>query len=311
LAVAKDEEDILEIRPEDIIEEDADPGTALLATPPGASPARTEAFPPDDGLLTRPAPYKKQFADRIERLNRPREAGPPSRNQGWVFLLLAVVILFPVLLLWAIISHQQRERSKDEERAAFNRELRALQKQGDWGIGPHGPVNDPWAAQQDQLLFRQGMVAIANHDYDEAVRLLRLYLKDHKDPAAYSARGLAFYQKKEYEKAITDYSEAIRLNPTDARTINNLAWVLATCPDDKVRDGKRAIECATKACGLSNWRDFGYVDTLAAAYAEAGNFKDAVQWQKKALDLDIEDKENLEQAQQRLKLYEQGKPYRE
>jgi hypothetical protein len=60
-----------------------------------------------------------------------------------------------------------------------------------------------------------------------------------------------------------------------------------------------------------NWNSFGYLDTLAATYAEAGSFKEAVAWQKKALDLDIEDRDTLEQARQRLKLYEEGKPYRE
>src|SRR5262249_37765278 len=152
--------------------------------------------------------------------------------------------------------------------------------------------------------FRQGIEAFANRDYDEAIRLLSRYLKDHKVAAAYSARGLAFYHKKDYERSVADYAKAIRLDPTDALTLNNLAWVLATCPDDKVRDGQKAVGYATRACDLSHRMHSGSVDTLAAAYAEAGDFREAVRWQKKALDLDIEDRESLEQAQQRLKLYQ-------
>ncbi|MBA7613237.1 hypothetical protein ES703_20482 [subsurface metagenome] len=77
-------------------------------------------------------------------------------------------------------------------------------------------------------------------------------------------------------------------------------------------DGAKAVEEATKASELTNWKKAHYVGTLAAAYAEAGDFKSAVKRQKKAIDLLTEEEEEMRaDFEERLKLYQSGKPYRE
>ncbi len=98
-----------------------------------------------------------------------------------------------------------------------------------------------------------------------------------------------------------------------------LARFQATCPVAELRDGAKAVENATKACELTNWKDWEYLDTLAAAYAEAGDFDSAIKWQQKAIDLLPEDEEEPSERrakrradfEERLKLYQSGKPYRE
>ena len=128
---------------------------------------------------------------------------------------------------------------------------------------------------------------------------------------AYRNRAMAYSRKKEFGKAAADYAKVVEINPESPVGQNGLAWLLCTAPDAKVRDGKRAVEAATKACELTNYKNGGYLDTLAAAYAEIGEFDKAVEWQEKALkagDIPVKD---LDAARKRLELFKQKKPYRE
>jgi tetratricopeptide (TPR) repeat protein len=131
------------------------------------------------------------------------------------------------------------------------------------------------------------------------------------DAAGFVKRADDFVDVGEYDRAIADYQEAIRLSPDEAEAYNSLAWLLSTCTEDRVRDGKRAVELATKACELTKWEDADPLSTLAAAHAESGHFDEAVRWQKKALKLGFDDEDETKAAREQLKLYEAGKPYRE
>ena len=88
-----------------------------------------------------------------------------------------------------------------------------------------------------------------------------------------------------------------------------MGWLRATFPDAKYRDGKQAVEYATKACELADWKNAEWLGTLAAAYAEFGDFDKAVEWQKKALEL--AGLEEVEGLREQLSLYQAGKPYRQ
>ena len=91
--------------------------------------------------------------------------------------------------------------------------------------------------------------------------------------------------------------------------LNGLAWLLATCPDPGVRDGKRAVELAKEACKSALGKKGNELDTLAAAYAETGQFEEAVRQQEMALDDPEFTKLAADGARKRLELYRQGKPY--
>jgi tetratricopeptide (TPR) repeat protein len=83
----------------------------------------------------------------------------------------------------------------------------------------------------------------------------------------------------------------------------------ATCPDAKYRDGKKAVDDGKRACELTAWRDAHALDTLAAAYAEAGDFQNAVKWQEKAVALYPASSKS--ELRSRLDLYKAHKPYRD
>jgi tetratricopeptide (TPR) repeat protein len=142
-------------------------------------------------------------------------------------------------------------------------------------------------------------------DFNEAIRL------DPTSADALRGRANSWYYKLEYGKAIKDYNEAIRLDPKGTAELNAFAWLLATCMDAKYRDGKRAVELATKACELTQWKDAWMIDTLAVAYGESGDFKQAIMFEKKAIEGLTEDKQSGDECRARLRLFEQKKSYHE
>jgi HEAT repeat protein len=149
---------------------------------------------------------------------------------------------------------------------------------------------------------RKGDHRQAIADYSEAIRL------DPHRPGFYRNRSLAFKAMKDYVQAATDLAAALVLDPEHAATHNDMGWFRATCPDPAFRDGTKAVVYARRGCELSGWSTPGFLNTLAAAYAEAGQFDEAVRWANNAL----EHPERLTPAQVEeftghLRLYEQGK----
>ena len=148
-----------------------------------------------------------------------------------------------------------------------------------------------------------GDLAGAEQDYSAAIAI------DPKLADPYVNRGNVLRGRGQYKQAIADFEKAVRLDPRNAAAHNNLAWLRATCPDEKYRDGKAAVEAAKQACELSGWKNPDWLDTLAAAYAEAGEFEEAIKTQNLALELAPEaQKADL---QSRLALYREHKPFRD
>ena len=190
------------------------------------------------------------------------------------------------------------------------------------------------------VLFRQGKDEEAIASYREALRIQPTYAKAHYNlgfslarqgkadeaishfhealavdpasPGAHRSLAMALDDKGEHEEAIGHYREAIRLDPEDPISHNNLAWLRATHSSPSFRNGAEAVALAERACDLLGTRDPHFLDTLAAAYAEAGRFPKAIETLEEAISLAASggQEELVLELEQRLQGYMLEHPYR-
>ena len=157
-------------------------------------------------------------------------------------------------------------------------------------------------------------IVLADHGrIDEAIAQYRQALAIQPD----SARALCGLGEIMVARAIRRGNLAIRraleIQPDLGTALNNLAWLRATAPEASLRNGKEAVELALRASRLSNTEQVSLLDTLAAAYAEAGLFFEAVTTAKKAVQLAVRqnDQSQAKGIQARMRLYQSKVPYRE
>ncbi len=133
-------------------------------------------------------------------------------------------------------------------------------------------------------LINQASSAMRSGRHDEAVEQFTKVIHAGGEPgvmaAALTNRGLAESRLGNWQRAIEDYDEALHLQPKLPSAHNNLAWLLATCPVEGLRNGHEAVEHATWACQATEWSRPHFLGTLAAAFAEIGDFDQAVRLQQ-------------------------------
>lgn len=149
----------------------------------------------------------------------------------------------------------------------------------------------------------------------EAIEVLTKILDaDAGSDLARRLRGDMYLYAGEHEKAIADFELALEQNPNDPGVLNNFAWTLATSPYSTVRDGKRAVELATKAAEVTEYGAPHILSTLAASYAESGDFEQAVKRSEEAIAKATEMK-TLDaydgQLEAELRCYKAGEAWRE
>lgn len=93
------------------------------------------------------------------------------------------------------------------------------------------------------------------------------------------------YERHRFREAVAAFRDVVRAKPDSTEALNNLAWLLATCGDSSVRNGSEAVRYAKQACCLTDFKQSLFISTLAAAYAEAGRFPQAIGTAKRALRL--------------------------
>jgi protein O-mannosyl-transferase len=129
------------------------------------------------------------------------------------------------------------------------------------------------------LLMRRGRVDEAIEHSEEALRIRP------NDADAQNNLGLALLQRGETKRALTHLEKALAINPGHMNAEVNLAWILATAPDDSLRNGARAVQFAEDVTRRAGHPNAIALRTLAAAYAEVGRFSDAVATAQQAIEL--------------------------
>ena len=155
-----------------------------------------------------------------------------------------------------------------------------------------------------------GLLYGAQHQTGKAIDAFSAVIKlgEHRS-FAYQVRADTYLNVGMQKEAISDYHEALKLDQNNSGVLNNLAWVLATSPEQELRRGEKALELALKACEVTNYQQAHILSTLAAAYAENGDFKTARKWSQKSVE--IGDDSLKDQLRKELASYEQEQPWRE
>lgn len=157
------------------------------------------------------------------------------------------------------------------------------------------------------LYVRAQLHLMAERDDQALADLSRAIQRDPALAAAYCSRGNLYAIQGNNEKALADFTQAVKVAPRDLLAANELAWFRATCADAKFRNGKQAVAEATRVCEATGYQHEEFLDTLAASCAEAGDYKSAVKWATKASELDPEN----EDFQAHQKLFQASKPLRD
>ncbi len=169
--------------------------------------------------------------------------------------------------------------------------------------------------QDSATMLVLGMIYMSVKKYDKAIEVYSGILADHPDDVeAMRGRADSRLNSGRRSEAAADYEQALKLETHDVGILNNYAWLLATAPEEKLRDGQRAVVLATDACKQTDYKQDYILSTLAAAYAETGDFESARKWAAQAVE--AKPSQNAEpsrkdELKKELESYKANKPWRE
>jgi Tfp pilus assembly protein PilF len=157
------------------------------------------------------------------------------------------------------------------------------------------------------VLFQKGETDNAIAEWQKAIAI------NPRDAEAHRNIADAFQKQRKMREASSEYQRALNLAPGDSSSLNSLAWILATCSDDSIRNGARAVSLAAKAVQASGGKNPSFLRTLAAARAAAGQFAEAAATAERANELaNTQNKAELARVlEEEIMLYRSGDALRQ
>jgi tetratricopeptide (TPR) repeat protein len=248
----------------------------------------------------------------------------------------------------AIADFDQSIRLNPRNSAAYDNRALALEARGDWDDARKdyneslrlNPRNASAYLNRAGLFYEEGDFDLALRDYAKALTL------NPRLPEAHAGRSLVYVWRKQPRKALTEANAAIAIAPyevpgygsraeaysqmgryADAETdlmrvlktknydsktgLYSLAWLRATCPDARFRNGAEALEAAQKRCDPLNFYSYACLDLLGVVHAELGNFDRATSYEIQALEKAPPHHPIVADMKKRLELFKKHKPYRD
>jgi tetratricopeptide (TPR) repeat protein len=187
-------------------------------------------------------------------------------------------------------------------------------------LGQQGKFDEAVKCFTEALRIKPDAAAHTNISYvlalqgnldEAAVHLAEALRLDPQLAQAHYSLGQVLARKGKIDEAITQFEEVLRLKPDWIEPMNNLAWLLAASKETTIHNPDKAIRFAQRACELTNYKKPDFLDTLAVAYAAAGDFHKAIETAEKALELCQSSEQNTlkEEIESRLALYKASRPY--
>jgi tetratricopeptide (TPR) repeat protein len=210
--------------------------------------------------------------------------------------------------------HSALQLKPDEPNIHYNMGL-AMAEQGNYDeairhFSAALAAEPDWAEAHYNLgcaYYQQGKFDLTIKHCVEALQLKPNY------PNAHYNLGLVMVRQGKYDDAIKHFARVVELDPNNVDALGNAAWLLATISDVSVQDAAKAIELAERACELTGYKEPAMLDTLAAAYAAAGRFNDAISTAEQAINLAKASRQEIlsSEIQNRIKLYQANQRYRQ
>ena len=178
------------------------------------------------------------------------------------------------------------------------------------------PDQASWYGLRSEMFGRLRQFDRAMADLDHLQALAQERHLPALSATAFYFRARIHQEMDDYPAALTDLQSALRTDARHVSALNGLAWLRATSPDASVRNGPEGVRLAQKAVTLKNVGTCALIDTLAAAYAEAGDYPRAIESEQRAIAAAPKELRDPNRAQdfqtkavERLHLFEQHQPY--